>query len=771
MPLPKLLFPFLMGVVIYLSAGDLVALSTGYWLTGFFFGLCLLVLWVPSQAYALRWIYGACVSLSLLAGGFQLAMQHNQLLYPTHFSHFEDTEDSYLLVRIREPVSERANSFRVMVAARMQGNDSLQRRVTGRLMLYLEKDSLAAGLGYGDELLIPSRFEVPGPPGNPGAFNYSRFLAMGNVYHSAYIPSGQWHATGHNKGRVLIRAALSLRHGAMDIFRRNGLTGDELAVVSALLLGYREYLDEDLQQAFAGAGAMHVLCVSGLHVGIIFMVLKTLFGFMGRLPGGRTWQTILILLCIWMYAAITGFSPSVLRASVMFSFVAIGQSFRRPANIYNTLAASAFVLVLVNPFIITRIGFQLSYLAVISIVALQPGINRLIRVKNPIAGKIWGISSVSIAAQLATGPLALYYFNQFPNYFLLTNLVAIPLAGLIIYLALLILVLSPIPVAASFIARMLSVLVSLLHQSVSFVEGLPYSTLSGVYLGPAGLFLLSGLLLSACLYFVSGRRGGLVLACLCGLLFVVYFSFRDAKNRGQRHLVVYDVGRNSVVDFFSGKHVLVLAGEELAEDPAQVDFHVSGNRIRRGTREVTHIPVENSDTMFVNGRLVRRGGLVVFEEIRMLIVSEHSPSWLLQLPAVAGPDPEREPDSGLLYMNREANGGPHRVPLGNEESGGRLLVEANGGPHRERGRTGGTSDMDRLTKGGGVDIDYLLLTGNPRLDLGALLQFIRPGKVIIDGPVNPRNARQWTEVCHEAGVASWDVSRQGAYEARVVIKR
>jgi len=717
MPLPKLLLPFLLGVILYLSAGDLLTLSAGYWLTGLFFGFCLLSLLVPVQSFALRWVYGACVSLVLIAGGFQLARHHNQLLHPTHFSHFKDAEDGYLLVRIREPVSERANSFRVMVAARVQGNDSLQRRVTGRLMLYLEKDSLVAGLGYGDELLIPERYEPQGPPGNPGGFNYSRFLAMGKVYHAAYIPSGQWRATGRNQGRVLMRAALSLRHRAMEVFLQNGITGDELAVVSALLLGYREYLDEDLQQAFAGAGAMHVLCVSGLHVGIIFMVLKTLLGFMVHLPGGRVWQTVLILLCIWMYAAITGFSPSVLRASVMFSFVATGQSFRRPANIYNTLAASAFVLVLANPFIITRIGFQLSYLAVVSIVALQPGISRLLKVKNRIVGKIWGMSSVSIAAQLATGPLALFYFNQFPNYFLLTNLVAIPLAGLIIYLALLTLALSPIPVAASLTARALSLLASLLHQSVSFVEALPYSTLSGVYLGPAGLLLLSALLLSACLYFVSGRRGGLVLACLWALLFVVYFSIRDAENRRQRHFVVYEAGRSSVVDFFSGKRALTLAGEELAEDPALHDFHVSGNRIRRGTREVIHIPAEHSDTLFVSGGFARRDGLVVFEGARMLIVSEQSPSWLLQLPALAGPDPERGPAGGLPC------------------------------------------------------IDYLLLTGNPRLELEPLLQYIRPRKVIIDGPVSPWNARQWAEVCHEAGVAAWDVSQQGAYEATVMIKR
>ena len=748
--MPKLLFPFLLGVILYLSAGDLLPLSAGYWLTGSFFGFCLLSLFVPVQSYALRWICGGCVSLALIAGGYQLARHHNQLLHPTHFSHFKDAEDGYLLVRIREPVSERANSFRVMVAARKQGNDSLQRRVTGRLMLYLEKDSLAAGLGYGDKLLIPDRYEPLGPPGNPDAFNYSRFLAMGKVYHSAYIPSGQWHATGRNQGRFLMRTALSLRHRAMDVFRHNGIAGDELAVISALLLGYREYLDEDLQQAFAGAGAMHVLCVSGLHVGIIFMVLKTLLGFMVRLPGGRVWQIMLILLCIWMYAAITGFSPSVLRASVMFSFVATGQSFRRPTNIYNTLAASAFVLVVANPFIITRIGFQLSYLAVVSIVALQPGISRLLTVKYRIVRKIWGMSSVSIAAQLATGPLALFYFNQFPNYFLLTNLVAIPLAGLIIYLALLTLALSPIPVAASLTARALSLLASLLHQSVSFVEALPYSTLSGVYLGPAGLFLLSGLLLSACLYFVSGRRGGLVLACLCGLLFVGYFSLRDAENRRQRHFVVYDAGRSSVVDFFSGKQALTLAGKELAEDPALHDFQVSGNRIRRGIREVIHIPAEHSDTLFVSGGFARRGGLVVFEDTRMLIVSEEAPPWLLQLPPAEGPDPERGPAGGLPYMKRVSNVG---------------------WPHMERGTTGGWPDVDRPTTGGWEDIDYLLLTGNPRLELEPLLQYIRPRKVIIDGSVSPWNARQWAEVCHEAGVAAWDVSRQGAYEATVMIKR
>jgi competence protein ComEC len=391
-------------------------------------------------------------------------------------------------------------------------DDEGELKVSGRLMLYLQKDSLAASVKYGDYLLIENNFQEISDPKNPGEFNYRRFLSYSNIFHQAYRTSGQWQPTGRNQGFFLVRWSLAMRHKALQTFEDHHLSGREFAVVSALLLGFREYLDEDLRREFAGAGAMHILCVSGLHVGIIFLVLKFLLSFLNKVPRGRIVQTVLVILLIWFYAAITGFSPSVLRASTMFSFVALGHSFRRTTSIYNTLAASAFLLMIIDPYIITRIGFQLSYLAVISIVALQPFFYQQLVFKNYLLDKAWAILTVSLAAQLATGPLSLFYFHQFPNYFLLTNLIVIPLASLIIYSALATLVLTPIPFVGMVAGKVLFGFVYALHQSVKFIEGLPYSTSSNVFINLPETLAIFMVLIFLSLFFMQQRPKALRLA-------------------------------------------------------------------------------------------------------------------------------------------------------------------------------------------------------------------------------------------------------------------
>jgi competence protein ComEC len=443
-PLVRLVAPLLLGIIAWLVAGFLFPpeLFFAVYASGLLLWFGLRHLFLANMAR--RWVFGAIIHALLFVAGYHHAQNHYQVVRPDHFSHWHE-QDGVLLLRVTEPVSEKANSYQVIGKVERIIAGSARHKVRGKLMVYLQKDSLASSVRYGDLLLLENQFQEVRPPQNPGEFNYRGFLARSNIYHQTYRRSGQWHPTGENRGNRVVASALQMREAALHNLEANHLSGREFAVVSALLLGFREYLDEDLQREFAGAGAMHILCVSGLHVGIIFLVLKTIFGFLARVRYGIFLRTFLIIALIWFYAAITGFSPSVMRASTMFSFVALGQSFRRSTNIYNTLAGSALVLVLIDPYIISRIGFQLSYLAVISIVTLQPWLYKKLYFKNYLLDKAWAIITVSIAAQLATGPLALFYFNQFPNYFLLTNLVVIPLASFIIYSALLTLFLTPVP--------------------------------------------------------------------------------------------------------------------------------------------------------------------------------------------------------------------------------------------------------------------------------------------------------------------------------------
>ena len=242
----------------------------------------------------------------------------------------------------------------------------------------------------------------------------------------------------------------------------------------------KDELDFEVKQAYAAAGAMHVLAVSGLHVGIIFLILNTLLAILDTSKKGRIVKAIILLISLWSYAMITGLSPSVLRAATMFSFVIMGTVLNRSSSIYNTLAASAFFILIINPNLLFEVGFQLSYVAVLGIVYLQPLIYKRIYTRWWLLDKVWAITAVSIAAQIATLPLTLFYFNQFPVYFMLSNLLVIPSAAVILILGILLFIASPIPFISESIGWVLNKFIEGLNFGIKEIEVLPNSLIEGL---------------------------------------------------------------------------------------------------------------------------------------------------------------------------------------------------------------------------------------------------------------------------------------------------
>ena len=622
LPLPRLVLAFVAGIVLKLVTGISVP-EAGFYLVYGLLAIAALCLRKYFKRFQWRWIFGVFTMLFLATAGFQLCQNRHGLGRNDHFSVF-DGVDGVLVLSLREPVSEKPNSFQAICRVKEFHSEDTIAMVSGNLMVYLAKDTHAGELRYGDVILLENRYEEVRPPMNPGQFDYRRFLSLRNIFHSTYRAADEWHPAQANQGSRLISFALSLREKALDAFSRSQLEGRELAVVSALFLGYREYLTEDLQREFAGAGAMHILCVSGLHVGIIYLVLKTMLGFLGRSGTASLIRTLLVVAFIWMYAVVTGFSPSVLRASTMFTFVAAGQGFRRQTSIYNSLSASALVLLVTDPFLISRIGFQLSYLAVFSIVTLQPRMYDLIPRKNFLLKKVWALLTVSFTAQLATGPLALFYFNQFPNYFLLTNILVVPLASLIIYAAMLCLALSFWTPAASTSGELLSFLLRILNAAVRFVEGLPYSTWSDVFISLPETLLVFLILCSATGYFILRRRKALLwsLVFVCGLS--ASAGWRAIRQQNSAGFAVYHLNRATAADFFSPGAMASLCCSSGGED-SPADLQAGSHRIRMGRKKNRAILPENDKDGFWGKFLFRQGPFIEFHGLRFLWLTPDVP--------------------------------------------------------------------------------------------------------------------------------------------------
>ncbi len=697
-PLVRLYIPFLAGIIAVTSFGITISKELLFILLIPLFIFIIFSGYYFKFNYHNRWIFGFIIFLFLFSAGNNITVNQNEKYKTGHFSNYLN-QDGYAILDITEPVSERQNSYRVVGRVRKIISDTIGFDVIGKAMLYLEKDSLASTLKYGDRIITNNDFSPVQPPQNPYQFNYKRYLSFSNIHYQGYRSSGKYDIIASDKGNMLKSKALQIRKKAMQTLQTYSIQDREFAVLSALLLGYREYIDDDLRQEFAGAGAMHILCVSGLHVGIIYLILNSIFSFFSKIKNGKIIKTIIIILLIWFYATLTGFSPSVLRASTMFSFIALARSFNRYTNIYNILAASAFVLTIINPYIVTRIGFQLSYLAVISIVTLQPHFYNLIFFKNKLPDKIWAITTVSVAAQIGTGPLALYYFNQFPNYFILTNIVVIPLASIIIYTALAFLIISPITALAELTGKMLSFFVYLMHKSVKIIESLPYSTLQNVNMDLGTTLTTFALITLFTGFYIYKSRTCFKIALPAIAILAIITSVKSISINKQNSFIVYSINNHSAIDFISGKSCTFLASDDLISTAnGNLDFNVTQNRIRRGINKVDNNILEKDTSAFSKHYLWKRNNYILFNDLKIKILTDLKPY---------------NPD---LHNNTKK-----------------------------------------------LNLDYLIVSQNPWFNISDVKEKYCFEKIIFDASNPFWKVNQWIKECEDLGLNYWSVRHEGAY--------
>ncbi|PCH96528.1 MAG: hypothetical protein COB85_03460 [Bacteroidetes bacterium] len=480
-PLFRMIIPFVFGILL---ANGLQQDYPGLkWLALvlLIFGIAFTFSKKVVTKYKNRWFYGVVFNLFLILAGYQITILDSERFAHSHILNSIQSESpEAILGEIISPPSIKGKW--VQADLEVLGYYEKERLIPakGRVRVKIEAGENAARLAYGDRIIFSSRLNVVEGPLNPEEFSYKNYLALQSIYHQAFIKEGNWKLLEARGDNSIIAYSSSLRTQLIGIFKKNDMGEKELAVASALILGDKSQLDTDLKSDYSKSGAMHVLAVSGLHVGIIYLVLNWLLGFITRLKNGVVIKATLIILLLWFYALLTGMSPSVMRATTMLSFLVIGKAMNQHTDVYNTLVVSAFLLLAIDPSLILSVGFQLSYLAVFGIVYLYPKFYHSWESSTWIMDKIWALTCVSLAAQLATFPLSLYYFHQFPNWFLLSNLIVIPLATAIIYLGILVFVTSPVQALSLVITKGMILAVGFLNDSVSMVRSLPWSTVEDV---------------------------------------------------------------------------------------------------------------------------------------------------------------------------------------------------------------------------------------------------------------------------------------------------
>lgn len=550
LPMLRLLLPLMAGIV----AQTYFDFAPKYFLL--WLPLLLIIFGLLAAAFrkGLKWrgvmAWAAFGQISMFLLGAQLAHEQDARHDAAHFSHYIDTTKetsgaTILRLQIEEPPQAQGANLKMQARVLALREGEAWRDVEGILLLSLPADS-AAALAYGTEVFIRAKIRPVAPPLNPYSVDMRAYYANRNVYFQAYTED--WQILAQEKGDWIWANIYSLRAYLLSVFKSHCPTANEYAVMAGLVLGVRQDMDKSVTQAYADVGAMHILSVSGLHVGLIAWLL--LFVFNRIKIKHRAWQylkTATVILLIWFFALLTGCSPPALRSAVMFSFLTFGQLQKRQGNIYNSLAASAFFLLCFNPFWLWDAGFQLSYLALLGIVYYQPRIVKLLYFENRVLRWAWDLTAVSLAASISTFPLGLYYFHQFSFSTFLSGLVALPIATLLLPLGFILLILAKVPILSTILGAAVYALVWLLNYSVFVFQALPYSVLRRVWIDLGQFWLLYAVVILATFAFYLGRLRWLIYAQIAFFIFAARYAIEKYEQQSQQWFCVYQLPKGSAV--------------------------------------------------------------------------------------------------------------------------------------------------------------------------------------------------------------------------------
>lgn len=615
-PFVRLLLPFCIGILTgFLPLPfSLTYLSIPWCLLV----LSLLVFFSHSQLpFHKRRRFGLLIFLCLIGFGFLLT--HLRLAkYHPNFISSESLSANYWALTV-QTVKKTEKSIRLTTTVRSASDSNQVNHTKGKLLLYLQKtDSLAHGLKAGDQLLVETTLRPLKAPKNPLAFDYAAYMAAKGVYHQAFAKPQEWIKTGHAYHPIRDRFTW-LRHYGLQVLAKHLPGPTELAVGAALIAGRRDTMNDAVRQAYTATGAVHVLAVSGLHIGMIYLALHWLLGYLlGEGPSRRWLRALLLLLSIWVFALFTGGSASVLRSATMFSFIILGQAFHRRQNIYNSLAASAFLLLCIQPTLLRDVGFQLSYLAVIGIVFFQGRIYRAVFFHHRLADYLWKFCSVSIAAQLTTLPISLFYFHQFPVYFWLSGWVVVPAAMCILCVGLLLLLLGKVAIIGSALGWLLNGLIQAMNAMIFQIESLPGGLIHGFWPSVPVVLLLYAVLI--CLMIgLSRKRLPFIQYALCLLLLVmVLANGRWHQSQQQKRLVIYHQPGHTLIDIIDGQTAYCFT--DLATAAPALDYSAGNFRDYALIQDI--IPLHSADTLLQGPELYFRDHYLCFADKGLLIVED-----------------------------------------------------------------------------------------------------------------------------------------------------
>lgn len=663
----------------------------------------------------------AFISLSILSLAFAISIVRQPDFRNDHYTHFlHDDSPQWITVQLRNIPEVSPRSVKVEADLLSIQDSAASQPVTGRVMLFFRPTPRSQSLAQGDRLLLHTTLTLPSTSSNPHQFDYRRHLRHRGILRQTYLTDPSFRLLTHSDNGLRLWS-LRLRSRLMQVIRSSHLTPKQQSISEALILGWRADIDPSTQQQFRDAGITHLLCVSGLHVGIISGLVGHLFFFLGNGPRVKRLRGLIQLLAIWFFVLISGMAPSTLRAAWMFTFVVIGQMFFARPPTFNALASSALLLLLFRPGLLFDVGFQLSYTAVVAILLFHRPLFSLIPLPNkddiaykPLLPKVmltilrwlWSWTCLSTVAQLSTLPITLYYFHQFPLYFLIANLTIVPFSALLLASILLLLLFSIWPLAFSFFAHLVSLQITYIDTLTSWVSSLPHALLDNLYFDLPMLILsiLTICLLGRSLIIRKPRPIPLALSAL--ILLSAHYAATSRHIAHQRQWVIYSAGTHLAAEFLSGHQSLLLADTLIAAQPSIIDFqrhnHLTMSMIQSTTTLTLHDQYSSPD-LFLSHHILQFG------------------------------------DTRMLWVDHDFCRGWNHLQRRQDQ----LTL-----PHLSQ------------------HLNYVILTSNPFITIPQLQLFFDFDTLILTPANSPRLRQQWITQCDTLHLPLIDIAQQGALQRK-----
>jgi competence protein ComEC len=634
------------------------------------------------RRYQLGILNGLAVFSVFLALGALLAWQedirhHDQWLGKQY------SPGDAILVRLDEPLVEKTKSLKANATAiHLLHNDS-PRIVKGKIIIYFKKDSAVRQLNYGSQLIFKKPLQEIKNSGNPGGFDYKRYSLFQGITHQVYLQEDEFEILDSKKEKWLPAFIFRARDWVINILRTNIKGKKELGLAEALLIGYKDDLDQALVQSYTNTGVVHVIAISGLHLGLIYWLLVQLLKPLQKRKKTRWLRPILIITGLWLFSFLAGAQPSVLRSALMFTCIVLGEGYTKRTSIFNTLSLSAFILLCINPYWLWDVGFQLSYAAVLSIIIFMRPIYNWFYFRNKAIDFLWKLNAVTLAAQILTIPISIYHFHQFPNYFLLTNFVAVPLSSLILIGEIILCMIAFIPAVALFAGKILSWLIWAMNSYIERVEAIRFSLWDGLQISILQALLLIAAVAAISYWLMEQSGKALKWGLLSTLFFLASRSLSFITAGQQQKIIVYNVPQKQAIDFISGRDYLFYGDSSLLADDFARNFHLKPSRILHRINPAGNIPA-----------LIKKEPLFQYHSKKILLLDNST---------TYEPVEEKQP------------------------------------------------------------IDLLVISKNPKLYIGGLLNSFVVRQIVIDGSNSSWKANLWKKDCDSLGIPCHDVATKGAF--------